>query len=81
VAGVYRVTRREPFDDAGALLGLLTDEPEVHWSNGELQIQLGWDASRLADVLFELVGDGLAHRQGGFAWASRAATRCRELLA
>jgi hypothetical protein len=71
---------QEAFDDAGALLGILTDDPRQHWSWSELQLQMGWPAERLDDALAELERDGLAHRHDRFCWASRAATRTRELM-
>ena len=76
-----RVLEREPFDDAGALLGVLTEDPRVHWSRTELELQMSWDTVRVDDTLAELERDGLVHRHGPFAWASRAAARSRELMA
>jgi DNA-binding HxlR family transcriptional regulator len=67
--------------DAGIVLGVLTDEPQVHWSAGELQRELEWPSERLQDALAELQRDGLAHRGEAFTWPTRAAVRCRELLA
>jgi hypothetical protein len=77
---MYRMKGLEPFDDESALLGLLTDEPSVHWSSAELRLQLGWPAERLDDAITELERDGLAHRRGGAIWPTRAAVRCRTLL-
>jgi hypothetical protein len=76
-----RLLEREPFDDAGALFGVLTEDPRVHWSRSELELQMGWDTVRVEDTLAELERDGLAHRHGPFAWATRAAARSRELMA
>ena len=78
---MYRATNREPFDDPSALLGVLTDEPHIHWSRAELRLQMGWPAERLEDALAELQRDGLAHSSDEFVWPSRAAVKCRELLA
>ena len=44
---MYRANGLEAFDDAGAVLGVLTDEPQVHWSEAELRQQLGWPAEHL----------------------------------
>jgi DNA-binding HxlR family transcriptional regulator len=74
------IVRPEPFDDGGALLALLLDEPTVHWSFDELERQMGWLPDRLEDVLAELDRDGLIHRRGGAVWPTRAAVRCRTLL-
>ena len=49
-----RLLEREPFDDPGALFGVLTEDPRVHWSRSELEIQMGWDAVRVEDTLAEL---------------------------
>ena len=76
-----RVLEREPFDDPEALFSVLTDDPRVHWSRSELELQMGWDRVRIEDTLAELERDGLAHRHGRFAWATRAAARARELMA
>jgi DNA-binding IclR family transcriptional regulator len=78
---VPRDDQLEPFDDAAAVLALLTDEPRIQWSEAELHLQMGWPPERISDALTELRRDGLAHQQGGFAWPTRAAVRCRELLA
>jgi hypothetical protein len=78
---MYRAQGFEPFDDASALLGVLTDEPTVHWSRAELQLQFGWQPERLEDALAELQREGLAHYQSGFAFASRAAASARLMLA
>ncbi len=77
---MYRANGLEPFDDASALLGLLTDDPALHWSLRELQSQLGWSCERLCDTIGELLRDGLAHERNGFCWASRAAAQARLLL-
>jgi hypothetical protein len=77
---MYRAKGLEPFDDASALLGLLTDEPSLHWSIQELQNHLGWSPERLSDTIGELVRDGLAHEMNGFCRPSRAATQARLLL-
>ena len=71
----------EPFEDAGALLGILTDEPHTHFNRSELARDLGWFEGRVDDALAELSRAGLVNRHGAFAFASRAAVRCRELLA
>ena len=76
-----RLLEREPFDDAGALFGVLTEDPRVHWSRSELELQMGWDTVRVEDTLAELERDGLAHRHGPFAWATIAAARSREHMA
>lgn len=76
-----KLSRQEAFDDPGALLGILTDEPNVHWSERELQLELGWPDVRVSDALAALERDGLTHRIGSFAWPTRAAVRSRELLA
>ena len=76
-----RVLEREPFDDPEALFSVLTDDPRVHWSRSELELQMGWDRVRIEDTLAELERDGLAHRHGPFAWATRVAARSRELMA
>ena len=68
----------EQDDDARVLLGLLLDEPR-HWSVAELAVHLGWDHVRVEDVAAELCRDGLAHRHAEFVFASRAASRCRQL--
>jgi hypothetical protein len=78
---MYRAMGREPFDDASALLGVLTDEPQHHWSQAELRLQMGWSEERLEDAVADLERDGLAHCHDGFTWPARAAVRCRELLA
>jgi hypothetical protein len=71
-----------PFEqEPRALLAVLTDDPRVHWSRSELELQMGWDSVRVEDTLAELERDGLVHRHGRFAWASRAAARSRELMA
>ena len=67
-------------DDARVLLAILLDEPTTHFSTAELAVELGWPAERVEDALAEVVRSGLAHRHGQFAFASRAAVRCRELL-
>jgi hypothetical protein len=69
----------EPDADARILLGLLLDEPLRHFSEGELETLLDWPAWRVQDAVGGLAGDGLAHRQGSFAFASRAAWRCSKL--
>jgi hypothetical protein len=76
-----RLLEREPFDDPGALFGVLTEDPRVHWSRSELELQMGWDTVRVEDTLAELERDGLAHRHGPFAWATIAAARSREHMA
>jgi hypothetical protein len=76
-----RLPEQESFDDPGSLLALLTDDSRQHWPWSELQLQMGWLPERLDDALAELERDGLAHRHDGFFWATRAATRTRELLA
>lgn len=81
LVAMYKAHDAQPFDDPSALLGVLTDEPEIHWSRGELQTQMTWPPERLDDALAELEREGLAHRHDGFAWPTRAAVRCRELLA
>lgn len=70
----------ESVGDAGALLANLTDDSRQHWSWSELQLQMAWTPQRLDDALVELERDGLVHRWDGFFWATRAATRTRELL-
>jgi hypothetical protein len=71
-----------PFEqEPRALLAVLTDDPRVHWSWSELELQMGWDSVRVEDSLAELERDGLVHRHGRFAWASRAAGRSREVMA
>ena len=72
---------REPRDDPAALLAVLTDDPRVHWSRSELELQMGWDTVRVEDTLAELERDGLVHRHGPFAWATIAAARSREHMA
>ena len=76
-----RLLEREPFDDIGALFGVLTEDPRVHWSRSELELQMGWDTVRVEDTLAELERDGLAHRHGPFTWGTRAAVRSRENMA
>jgi hypothetical protein len=76
-----KLVDREPFDDAGALLAILTDDSRQHWSWSELQLQMNWPPARLEDAVAELERDDLLHRHDGYVWASRAATRTRELLA
>ena len=76
-----RLLEREPFDDPGALFGVLSEDPRVHWSRSELELQMGWDTVRVEDSLAELERDGLAHRHGPFTWATRAAVRSREHMA
>jgi hypothetical protein len=76
-----RLLEREPFDDPGALFGVLTEDPRVHWSRSELELQMGWDTVRVEDTLAELERDGLVHRHGPFAWATIAAARSREHMA
>jgi hypothetical protein len=61
--------------DARALLGVLLDHSPAHLSFDELRRVLDFDAPRLDDALAGLVRDGLAHRHGDFAFASRAAAR------
>ena len=78
---MYRLNGFEPFDDASALLGVLTDDPAIHWSMAELGLHMGWEQDRVETVAAELRRDGVAHDEGGFVWPSRAAVRCRELLA
>jgi hypothetical protein len=65
--------------DARALLGVLIDHNPAHLSIEELQRVLDFDAIRITDALADLVRDGLAQRQGEFAFASRAAARFYEL--
>ena len=76
-----KLLEREPFDDPGALFGVLTEDPRVHWSRSELELQMGWDTVRVEDTLAELERDGLVHRHGPFAWATIAAARSREHMA
>jgi hypothetical protein len=76
-----KLLEREPFDDPGALFGVLTEDPRVHWSRSELELQMGWDTIRVEDTLAELERDGLAHRHGPYAWATIAAARSREHMA
>jgi hypothetical protein len=70
-----------PCKDARVLLGILTDEPHTHFDRLELTRELGWEEERVEDALADLARSGLVNRQGRFAFASRAAVRCRELLA
>jgi hypothetical protein len=70
----------EPYEDGGVVLPLLIEQPSVRFSEDELASETGWPPERVADVLADLQRAGLAHRQDGFAWASRAAVRCHELL-
>jgi hypothetical protein len=65
--------------DARALLGVLIDEPSTHFSRTELVNEMGWWPGRVDDALGELNRAGLVHRRDGFAFASRAAVRGREL--
>src|SRR5262245_18117758 len=46
-----RLLEREPFVDPGALFGVLTDDPRLHWSRSELELQMGWDTVRVEDTL------------------------------
>jgi hypothetical protein len=66
-------------DDARAVFGVLTDEPAVHWSPHELELQMGWRPERLEDALAGLERHGLIHRRDA-VWPTRAAVRCHELL-
>jgi hypothetical protein len=75
------LAQQQPFERAAPLLALLLDQPTVHWSRDELHLHLGWSDGRLDDALAELERDGLAHRQSGFTWPTRAAVRAFELLA
>jgi hypothetical protein len=68
-----------PERDCRALLGLLLDEPTTHFSRAELVREMGWWPGRVDDALGELDRAGLVHRSNGFAFASRAAVRAREL--
>lgn len=78
---MFRSRGFEPFEDASVVLPLLIEQPSVRLSEDELAMETGWTRERVADVLAELERSGLAHRQDEFAWASRAAVRCHELLA
>jgi metal-dependent amidase/aminoacylase/carboxypeptidase family protein len=78
---MYREQRLEPFDDASALLGTLTDEPHALWAIPELEREFGWSSERVQDALADLGRSGLAHQIGNAVFPSRAAVRCRELLA
>jgi hypothetical protein len=71
---------REPFEDAGVVLRLLLDEPQVHFADEELVRELNWPPAKLEDALGELARAGLAHRRDGFVFPSRAAVRCYGLL-
>jgi hypothetical protein len=66
--------------DAHAVLGVLLDHSPAHLSTDELGRMLhDFNAVRVEDTLTDLVRDGLAHRHGGFAFASRAAVRFKAL--
>jgi hypothetical protein len=62
------------------LLALLVDEPTTHFAASELVLELGWRAIRVEDALAQIMRAGLAHRHGGFVFASRAAGQGRALL-
>jgi hypothetical protein len=76
-----RTRNPEPFEDDGAVFGLLTDDPRLHWATSELERELGWSKERVQDSLASLARDGLINRTGSVVFASRAAVRSRELLA
>ena len=71
---------KEPFEDGGVILPLLIEQPTVHFSEDELTAETAWSRERVQDALADLQRYGLAHRENGFVWASRAAVRCYELL-
>jgi hypothetical protein len=76
-----KLVEQEAFDDLGAVLGVLTDDPNKHWAWAELQLLFMWPPHRLNDALDELVRDGLVHKHDWEYWATHAASRCRYLLA
>jgi hypothetical protein len=69
---------------AGRAEGGVAHVPDAaaHLSTDELPRDLGGTAPavRAADALAALQRAGLAHRAGDFAWPTRAAVRCCELL-
>jgi hypothetical protein len=66
--------------DAAALLGLLLEDLSTHFSRDELALELSWPAFRVEDALADLARAGLAHRHDEFAFPSRPAVHCYELL-
>lgn len=75
-----RTPPRADIDDSLVLEMLLHLYP-AHLSVDELARELDGEAasSRVRDTLGALQRAGLVHRQGDFAFAARAAVRCREL--